>query len=71
MKILKRTLNKHERNKRHIIPKQRWINYIFVQNKNKLFLANQVLYVRQNNVSDNRLHALSLLKVTLHLAKHG
>lgn len=67
----KKTLNEHERNKRHIISMQRWIDYRLVQNKNELSEANQVIHVRQNYINENRSHVLFSLKVTLYLAKLG
>lgn len=44
-KDFKETLNKHERNKRHIISMQRWIDYRLVQNKNELSVSNQIIHV--------------------------
>lgn len=70
-KEIKPAFDRHQRNNKHLISMQRWVDFRKVQQNNHLSIANQLCTSRQTNIDENRLHVLFLLKVTLYLAKQG
>ncbi|KAL4091374.1 hypothetical protein QTP88_026073 [Uroleucon formosanum] len=65
------SLNNHQRCKTHVICVQRWNDYLLVQKKHSLSIANQVNNIRQQNIIENREHLKFLLKAALFLSKQG
>lgn len=65
------TLNRHSRNKKHILSMTRWVDYHNVQQNIQQSIACSLNKARQQDIYENRLHIHFLLKSALFLAKQG
>lgn len=70
-KEITKCLAKHSRYERHIISTQRWNDYQLVQTNSNHSIANQLINVRKQNITENRKHVHLLLKAALYLSKQG